>query len=230
MDGDDHQGIQAMSWMTPALLTTLLFASATQAWAGITFSPYVSIRSTKSIAPQKKSKTGESTEKETVKQHKEAGVNASISFWSLLKLQGGVGQSKLTTTEKISAVKDEYGKIDVKKELSIPEDADPDSTLTIVNTQRVARASLIVDPGFWIFILRAKVGATAKQNIREADDNGTVTRSEKLMYGLHSGVGAGIKFTPNFYAVAEYSFEHYNFPPSLEPFERQLSVSFNITL
>jgi hypothetical protein len=209
----------------------LVAAWSVELTAGVSFSPYVSIRSTKTINPQKTKKTEASTEKETIKQHREAGIKAGLKFWSLFQFQVGVGQSTLKTTEKISEVKDDYGKLDMQKELSIPEGGDAEAEVKLTETQRIARASLIIDPGFWIFICRAKVGATARQRtIAKEDESGTSTTEFKATYGLHSGAGLGVRFSPSFYAIAEYGFEHYAFPPDLEPFERQASIGFNITI
>src|SRR4051812_46744453 len=91
--------------MTPALLGLGLFLAPT-AQAGITVAPYVSIKSTKSVKQDKKDKTQEN---ETIKQRKEAGLRAGISFWRLFSLQVSAGQNTLTTTEKTSVAKDEYG-------------------------------------------------------------------------------------------------------------------------
>lgn len=210
-------------------LVMLLMGIATPSlsYAGFDISPYVSVRSTKSVRPDKKNK---SNENETIKQRNEAGIKASLSFWRLFKLGLGVGQSKLTTTEKVSQVKDEYGDIDMQKDLNMSTD-DPEASSKITETQNVARFNLMIDPSFWIFIVRAKIGVTAMQRIIESEITGqekqTLTDGPK--YKPNSGLGLGVRLSPKMYFIAEYSAYHYKFP-EIEPFERELSVSFNVSL
>lgn len=196
------------------------------ALAGITFSPYVSIKSTKSVNPDKKDKTKEN---ETIKQRQEAGVMAGVSFWRLFKFQLGVGQSKLTTTEKVSEAKDEYGEIDYEQDLDMSTD-DPTKDFKLTETQNVGKASLIIDPSFWIFIMRAKAGVTARQRIMESEVQGEapVKHTEDPTYKPHSGLGVGVRFGPRMYFMVEYNALHYKFP-EIEPFERELSVNYNIS-
>ncbi len=210
-----------------ALATAFLLASSA-AWAGVSISPYVSIKSTKSVTPGKKDKT---TENETIKQRQEYGIQASVSFWRLFKTQLAVGQSKMTTTSKVSEVTDEYGKIDLSTDLNMDTDQ-PDNEVKLTETQRVGKFSLLIDPSFSIFILRFKVGVTAMQRIIEKDELGvepsTITVGPK--YNPHSGIGAGIRFTPRTFFMAEYNFFHYNYPTQVEPFERELAVSYSISI
>lgn len=199
----------------------------TSAYARITVSPYVSIKSTKTVKPQKKDKTQEA---ETVKQRQEAGIRGSLSFWRLFSLSLGVGQSKLTTTEKVQDAKDEYGEIDYEKDLNMSVD-DPTQEIKVTETQNNAKLTVAIDPGFWIFILRAKAGVTAQQRIIETEQTGS--DATKLTFGPtykpHSGFGFGIRFTPQMYAMAEYTFNHYKFP-EIEPFEREATISFAISI
>jgi hypothetical protein len=209
------------------LITALTFTLSSAAEAGITVSPYVSIKSTKSVKPQKKDKT---TETETVKQRQEAGIRGSISFWSLFSLTAGVGQSKLTTTEKVQDAKDEYGEIDYEKDLNMSTE-NPEQNLKITETQRNAKLTVAIDPGFWIFILRAKAGVTAQQRILETEQDGLepTTLTFGPTYKPHSGFGLGVRFSRSMYAMAEYTFNHYKFP-EIEPFEREATISFSISL
>ncbi|HET9240754.1 MAG TPA: hypothetical protein VFO10_26050 [Oligoflexus sp.] len=209
-------------------LATMIILGSSKAWAGVTISPYVSIKSTKSVTPGKKSS---GTENETLKQRQEYGIQASVSFWKLFKTQLSVGQSVLTTTSKVSAAKDEYGKIDFAQDLNMDTDQ-PDNEVKIKETQRVGKFSLLVDPSFSIFILRFKLGITAMQRIIEKDEMGREPTSITVgpKYNPHSGFGAGIRFSPRMYFMAEYNFLHYNYPTEIEPFERELSVSYNVSI
>lgn len=202
-----------------------LFAG--DAFGGITVSPYVSIRSTKSIKPKAKDK---SQETETVKQRQEYGVRGGLTFFRLLGIQASTGQSVLTTTEKTQDAKDEYGEIDYQKDLNMSTD-NPDAEVKITETQRNAKLSVVLDPGFWIFILRARAGVTATQRILtvEETDKPKTTKTVGPTYKPHSGFGFGIRFTPRFYAMAEYNMFHYKFP-DLEPFEREATVSFAVEI
>jgi hypothetical protein len=200
---------------------------ASSAQAGITVSPYVSIRSTKSIKPGAKSS---GTETETIKQRQEAGVRGGITFWRLFGLHLGVGQSTLTTTEKVQEAVDEYGEIDYEKDLNMSTE-NPENEIKITEVQRNAKLTVSIDPGFWIFILRAKAGVTAQQRILTTEVTGEEPRTDEFgpTYKPHSGFGFGVRFTPQFYAIAEYNMNHYKFP-EIEPFEREVSVSFAVNL
>ncbi len=210
-----------------ALLCVAALVSSGVAEARVTVAPYVSIRSTKSIKPVKGNKDQEA---ETVKQRQEAGVRGSISFWRLFSLSASLGQSTLTTTEKTQAAKDEYGEIDYQKDLNMSTD-NPDNEIKITETQRNGKLSIVLDPGFWIFILRAKAGVTATQRILKVQETGEAETVQTFgpTYKPHSGFGFGIRFTPKFYAIAEYNMYHYAFP-EIEPFEREVAVSFAVEI
>ncbi|MCX6127886.1 MAG: hypothetical protein NTX25_02335 [Proteobacteria bacterium] len=186
-----------------AMLASFLFVNS-EAWAGLTISPYVSIKSTKSVTPGKKNK---GTEDETLKQRQEYGVQASLSFWRLFKTQISVGQSKTTSTTKVSAAADEYGKIDVSKDLDM-DTSQPDNQVKLTETQRVGKFSLLIDPSFSIFILRLKIGVTALQRIIDKEELGAEPSSITVgpQYNPHSGIGAGIRFSSNMFFMAEYNF------------------------
>jgi hypothetical protein len=207
------------------IVTSLLFAAGS-AMGGISIGPYVSVKSTKSVKPGKK----KSEETETIKQRNEAGIKANVSFFRLMKFQLGLGQSKLTTTSKTSAVKDEYDEIDYEKDMNMKTD-NPENEIKITETQNVGQASLIIDPSFWIFILRAKAGVTARQRIVETEQEGAEkqTLTEGPTYKPHSGFGAGVRLGRSMYFIAEYNFYHYKFP-EIEPFERELTVNFGVSL
>lgn len=187
--------------------------------------PYVSIKSTKSVTPGKKD-----TENEKIQQRQEYGIKASLSFWRLFKTQLSLGQSKQTTTHKVNNVVDEYGEIDFNKDLNM-DTTDPDKEIRLIETQRVGKFSLMIDPSFSVFILRLKVGVTALQRIIEKEELGQPgqTITEGPTYKPHSGLGFGIRFTPRMYFMAEYEMYHYKFPEA-EPFERELSVSYNVSI
>ncbi len=209
------------------LLIFIFTFFAQNVFAKIIVSPYVSIRSTKSVNPDKKNKANEN---ETIKQHQEYGMRGLISFWNIFKFQAGAGQSELTTTQKISAAKDDYGEIDYNKDLDMSTDQ-PDNLIKVKETQRNARVSVILDPSFWIFIMRAKVGVTATQRIVEAEETGKakVTTTKGPTFKPHSGAGAGIKLGRMAFFMMEYEFFHYKFP-EIEPFERGVTVSFGVNI
>lgn len=217
-----------MHRISRAAVLALTLMGASEAWAGLSFAPYASIKSTKSVTPGKKD---QSTENEVIKQRNEYGIRASLSFWRLFKTQLSVGQSKLTTTQKTSQVKDEYGEIDLNTELNM-DTSDPDQEVRLTETQNVGKFSLIIDPSFSIFIARFKLGITARQRIITKDGDGIAP--EKVVdgptYKPHSGVGFGIRFTPRMFFMAEYEVYHYMFPPKVQPFERELSVSYNVSI
>lgn len=215
-----------MKRLTQSLLVAAGLVLASPAMARVSISPYVSIKSTKSIKTNKK----KSEETETVKQRQEGGIRGSVSFWKIFALQASVGQSKLTTTQKTQDAKDEYGEIDYEKDLNMSTE-NPENEIKITETQRNGKLSIVLDPGFWIFILRAKAGVTATQRILEVEqtDQEATTQTFGPTYKPHSGFGFGVRFTPRMYAIAEYNMFHYKFP-EIEPFEREVALSFSIEI
>lgn len=209
-------------------LCLALGLSSSAAQAGFSFAPYVSIKSTKSVTPGKKD---QSTETEVIKQRQEYGLRASLSFWRLFKTQLSVGQSKLTNTQKVSQVKDEYGEIDLNQELNM-DTSDPDKQIRLTETQNVGKFSLLLDPSFSIFIARFKLGITARQRIIVKDETDLPSQkiTEPVTYKPHSGVGFGVRFGPRMFFMAEYEVYHYMYPPKIQPFERELSVSYNVSM
>lgn len=210
-----------------SILAGLLLASAIapSAFARVEIAPYVSIKSTKSVTPGKNK-----TEDSSVKQRQEYGIKASVSFWRLFKTSLSLGQSKTTTTHQTNNAVDEYNEIDFSKDFNM-DTSDPTNTMTLTETQRIGKFSLMIDPSFSIFIVRAKIGVTARQRIIEKSEAGRP--DEKLeapiTYNPHSGVGVGVKFGPRMYFMAEYEMYHYA-APKLEPFERELSISYNVSI
>jgi hypothetical protein len=206
----------------------VLTLHATQAAARISIEPYASIKSTKSVNPAKR---GDTLENEEITQRQEYGIRASVGFWRLFKFQVSVGQSKLTETKRADQVKDEYDEIDFQQELNVSTD-DPAKDVSITETQNNARASLVFDPSFSVFIARLKLGITARQRIIEKEEAGLP--AEKITHGPtykpHSGFGLGIRINSRMYFMAEYEVYHYKYPPDLEPFERQLTVSYSVAI
>jgi hypothetical protein len=210
-----------------ALAVALAAVPATPCLAGVTVAPYASIKSTKSI---KANGGDKSKEDETTKERREAGLRAGLTFYRLLGVSLSAGQSKVTTTTKTETAKDEYGEIDYGKDFDLSTD-DPDSTLKVTETQRVAKLTVTVDPSIGFLILRAKAGVTATQRIVEVqqDDQPATTQTFGPTYKPHSGFGLGVRFSPKLYFMAEYGFNHYAFP-KLEPFEREATVSFALEI
>jgi hypothetical protein len=206
------------------LLALLCFLQPAGLFAKVDLVPYVSIKNTKTIKP-----VDSETEKETIVQRQEYGIRASISFWRLMKFQVGVGQSALTTTTKSQDAVDEYGEIDFEKDMDL-DTSEPEKEVRVKETQRVLKSAFVLDPSFSIFVLRAKIGVMAKQRILEHQETGeeAVTITEDPQYFPLSGVGAGIRLSSKINVMAEYEFNHYKFP-ELEPFERQVSVSFQFS-
>ncbi|RYZ59149.1 MAG: hypothetical protein EOP07_04965 [Proteobacteria bacterium] len=203
----------------------LIVALAPKAFAGVEIAPYVSIKSTKSVTPGKNN-----SEDESIKQRQEYGIRATVSFWRLFKTQLSIGQSKSTTTHKTGSAVDEYGEIDYNKDFNM-DTSNPDNEMKLTETQRIGKFSLILDPSFSIFIARLKVGITARQRIIDKEEVGRPNESvtEGPTYKPNSGVGLGVRFGPRMYFMAEYEMYHYKYP-KLEPFERELSVSYNVSL
>lgn len=211
-----------------------VFLNSSLAQARISVEPYVSISSTKEIKPDKAGKNSTAgsatTETETTKQRTTYGLRGSVGFFRLLKFQLGVGQNQLTTTSKTSQVVDEYGEIDFNKDLDM-DTSSPDKEVKVTEIQRKGTATLVVDPGFWIFILRGKAGvvATQREFSKEAQGETPVKYTSPIKYKPVVGGGAGIKLSSRMFFMAEYSLFLYKFPEK-EPFEREVTVSYGVSL
>lgn len=201
------------------------WSAAMPALAGVSVSPFVSINSTKSIKP-----AGSGEEQETNKQRTTYGIRAKVSFWRLLGIQASVGTNKLETSEKTSEVKDEFDEIDLQKELKVSTD-DPEKEVKITEEQRRGQVSLVFDPSFSIFILRASAGVQATQRLFTKEEEGmdNETFVGPITYNPIAGAGAGVRLGRAMFAMAEYNFFFYKFP-EYEPFEREVAVSFGVSL
>ena len=206
---------------------TMLLLPEQRAVAGITVVPYVSIKSTKSISPNAKDSTQENSK---VKQRQEMGVRGALTFFRLFSLQLSVGQSVLTTTQKTQVATDEYAQINYQKDLNMSTN-DAATEIKITETQRVAKVGVSIDPSFSIFVLRAKagVGATQRILVSEVTAKPKETHTFGPFYKPYAGVGAGIRFTPSMYFMAEYTFDYYAFP-KLQPFQREVTASYAVEL
>ncbi len=211
------------------IVSGLTFASPSQ--AGITFEPFASTSSTKQIKPDKIGKTsGSATETETIKQRTTYGLRASIGFLKILKFQLGIGTNKLTTTSKTSQAVDEYGEVDFASDLDM-DTSNPDKEVTITEVQKKGTATLVIDPSFSVFLLRAKAGmvATQREFTKAAVGEPTVTEKTPVTYKPTVGFGAGIKLSPKMYFMAEYSLFLYKYPEKT-PFEREVTVSYGLSI
>lgn len=204
------------------LLTMVISATA---HGGITVSPFASMSSTKSIKPG-----ASGTEKETTKQRTTYGLQGSLSVFRLLKIQASVGQNELVTTQKTSESVDEFGEIDYEKDMNMSTE-DPESEVKISEKMLQARLGIALDPSFWIFIMRAKVGAQATKRDFTLEQTGQEKQvlEGPITYKPYAGAGAGVRFTPRMFFMAEYTFLFYKFP-EYEPFMREVSVSFNVSI
>jgi hypothetical protein len=225
--------MKALFLKSSGLLLLGLAFMPTAAWSGVSLEPFVSVSSTKTIKPNKVGQSKNSpatTETEIIKQRTTYGVRGSISFFRLMKFQLGVGQNQLATTSKTSLAVDDYGEIDYKKDLNM-DTSNPDKEVKITETQRKGTATLIVDPSFSIFVLRAKAGVVATQRgmTKEVQGEPTTSYLSPISYKPVVGGGAGLKFGPKMYFIAEYSLFLYKFPEKA-PFEREVTVTYGVSL
>jgi hypothetical protein len=212
----------------------LLFGMSTLAQARISIEPFATVSSKKEIKPNKAGKKtasgGAATETEVVKQRTTYGLRGSLGFFRLMKLQAGIGTNELITTSKTSQAADDYGEIDYEKDLDM-DTSTPDKEVKLTETQRKGSAVLVIDPGFWIFILRAKAGVIATQRAmtKEVEGEPAVKFVSPITYKPTVGGGAGIKLSSSTFFMAEYSLFLYKFPKKA-PFEREVTVSFGVSL
>lgn len=213
--------------------SAILVLSAQAAHARISIEPFASISSTKTIKPNKAGKNSETpaaTETSVTKQRTTYGVRGTIGMFSVFKFQLGVGTNELTTTSKVSQAVDDYEEIDYEKDLSM-DTSDPASDVKVTERQKKGTATLIVDPSFSIFILRGKAGVIATQRELEKSQTGSATTkfTSPIKYKPTVGAGAGIKFGPRMYFIAEYSLFLYKFPEKA-PFEREVTVTYGVSI
>lgn len=206
---------------------------AESALARITIEPYATVSSKKSIKTDKVGKnsaTAGDTETAITKQRTTYGLRASIGMFSVLKFQLGVGTNELATTTKVSQAVDDYEEIDYQKDLNM-DTSDPDVPVKVTERQKKGTATFVLDPSFSIFILRAKAGVVATQRELEKEQSGSTTSKyvSPISYKPTLGGGAGIKFGPSMYFIAEYSFFLYKFPEK-SPFEREVTVTYGVSL
>ena len=207
------------------LLFIVVGLFSTAADAGISVSPYVSITSTKKIKPEETGKEKSDTQQKTV-----YGVRARISFFRLLGIEISAGQGKTETETTVGKASDTWDEVDYEDDLEMSTN-DPDKEVKTTETLRRARVGVTFDPGFWILIARAKVGAQASQReveLQESDED-PVTKTTPITYKPYAGAGLGVKFGPRMKVMAEYQWFFYKFP-EYEPFEREVTVSFTVAM
>jgi hypothetical protein len=201
------------------------FAFSTPALSWVTFEPYYAVSSTKNIKPDRKS----GTETESITQREEKGLRAGIKIFRLLNLSAQAGQSFTVGTTRQQSITDDYGQIDFNSELETSVRT-PGNETKMKETQNRGKVELGINPSFSIFILKAKAGVSARQRIVELSENDTLlSRVEpEPTYTPHAGAGFGIKFSPRMFWLAEYAVNFYKYP-ELEPFERELQISFGFS-
>ena len=201
-----------------------LLVGSANANAGVSIEPFVSMSSTKSITSNKTS----GTETSKINKRTTYGVRGNLSFWKLFKLQASVGTNKTEQTLQTSEAVDDYEEIDFKSDLNMSTNS-PGQEIRLRETQYVGRVGVVLDPGFWIFIMRAKAGVQATQRIVEKEQDGVdpVKTTYGPTYKPYAGAGAGVKLGRRMFAIAEYNIFMYKFPETA-PFEREVSVSYGV--
>ncbi|MEI8025503.1 MAG: hypothetical protein WCI18_04060 [Pseudomonadota bacterium] len=213
-----------MKRMSNILILFVALSLSQLAKAGIIFEPYLSIASTKSIKPNR----AKGTESETISERKEGGLKAGIKLGSFFSLYGAVGQSKQTTTTTQSQIVDQFGQIDFEKDLDTRTSG---KETKLLETQNKAKVGLDINPSFWIFIVRTTVGVAATQRLVKAYEEDVLLKSlnPDPIYKPFAGAGLGVRLGPKMFALAQYNFNFYMFPKK-EPFEREVNISYGISL
>jgi hypothetical protein len=227
------RGFRFKTLKTFLVLAGLTTITSSEAFAKISIEPFASVSSTKQIKPNKAGQsknTPATTETEIIKQRTTYGVRGSISFFRIVKFQLGIGQNQLATTSKTSQAVDDYGEIDFKKDLNM-DTSTPDKEVKVTETQKKGTAVLVVDPSFSIFVLRGKAGvvATQRELKKEEQDKPAVNYVSPISYKPTVGGGAGVRFGPRSYFIAEYSLFLYKFPEKA-PFEREVTVTYGLSI
>lgn len=195
------------------------------AQAGITVSPFASISSTKKLSPTKKNSSSEDVQ---VNQRTLYGLKLGLSFFRILVFEASAGQSKLDSTFKTQDAVDDYDQIDYEKDLKI-DTSDPELEVKSTEIQNRGSVSLAINPSFWIFIMRAKVGVVATQREVSLEQSGVKTKTvTPITYKPTAGAGAGVRINARMFALAEYNVHLYKIPETT-PFEREVTVSYGVS-
>lgn len=202
----------------------ILLGVAQTAEARFYMSPYVSVSSKKKIKPADAGKESSNTSQRTT-----YGIRAGLGLGKLFRLQLSVGRAQLDKSEKVSKASDDLEEIDYEEDLNMSTD-DPDALVNTKEIQDKARLTAILDPGFWIFIARAKAGVQASQRKMSLTQGGETSEfTTPIKYSPLAGAGLGIRLGRMMKAMAEYTLIFTEFPEE-KPFEREVSVSFSINI
>lgn len=214
--------------VTSAALLALTMAGQASARGSDTkfsVSPYFSM---KSKTVKKKDKNDPTKEVATTRTRSEYGVKGSVRFLKMMKASLSVGQNTLSKEEEVSELKDEYGEIDFEEDLGTSNHA-PTDIVKSTETQTNAKFTLSVLPKVGPIIVKVGAGVTGRMRVITSEINGekqpTITKGPT--YKPHTVMGAGMKLTPKTGVMLEYELYHYKFP-KLEPFERSVTLSFNV--
>ncbi len=220
-----HSKEGVMKRLNLLMIALFTFGNIPSLMAKVTISPFVSISSTKKIKPEAKGK-----EREEINEKRTYGIRGALSIYRIFKLEASVGQAKSLKTTKTQDAVDDYKEIDYQKDLNM-DTSSADKETRLSETQNKARAGVALDPSFSIFILRAAVGAQATQRHLKSEVVGETPKeyTSPITYKPYAGAGAGIKFTPRTFFMAEYNFLLYKFP-KYTPFEREVTVSFGVSI
>ena len=190
-----------------------------------TFAPYYGLSSTKKINTNKSDKSQEDTVNKT---REEYGIKLGLKLGRLFKTEFSVGQSILTVTEKTRDAVDEFDEIDYEEDLNM-DTSDPDVDVKTTDEILNARFGLIFDPSFYIFVLRTKLGVKAQKRklTLEQPPSAPVVSEPPITYKPYAGAGLGVKISRKMFFIIEYVGHFYKFPET-EPFQREVTVSYNI--
>jgi hypothetical protein len=212
-----------------AVIAGVILSSST-AYGRIYFSPFVSVSSNKNIDASKVGQTSSSSSETAVtSQRTTYGLKAGLSFWRIFRFQTSIGRSQLEKTVKTQYAVDDFEQIDFEQDLNMST-SDPDADVTTKEVMDKLRVSVVVDPGFWIFLMRAKMGVQASRRSISLSQNGVTTETlPPITYNPIAGAGLGVKLGRTMKAMIEYDFNFYKYP-ELKPLEREVSISYTIAL
>lgn len=228
--------MKSLLWLVARLFTATvimgLMLQAPESYAqkggrsGVSIEPFGQINSVKTKVRDKEDPTKQT---EVIRERKTVGLRVSLGLGRLFKLQASGGTNTLTTTTTQQDAVDEYEEIDYEKDLDMGTD-DPEKEIKIKEVQKRGTASLVLDPSFSIFIMRARAGVTAVQRelTKEALGENTVTLVTPWTYKPTATVGAGIRIGAKMYFMAEYGYFFYAYPKT-EPFEQEVTVSYGVS-
>jgi|GEM_PF-648559 len=220
-----------------ALLSPSLALAAGARFGGLSIVPYASVSSSKSIKPEKaaqqKGGTDAKSTNESVNQRTTYGLKINVRLFSFVALDVSGGMNKVDNTKKVSAIRDEFDEINIRKDFNLDTE-NQTADFRYQEEQRLANAKILLQPRLGqVLTLKAGAGVRARQRIITISDKLDPTKSTKktdpIRYHALATAGAAVRLFGAASAHAEYNFYFIKFPET-EPHEQEVLIGFGVSI